>query len=1292
MGSIGPLDSYLKFSHNWKSDMEDSNMSDSFIQNINEYKKIFDVSVLNSENETQYYTSSNSMDLLNKEPKSSRKGIYHSSKRNNKDQWNKNISRAINKINQIIINNDDTSSTNNNSNIFLDSNPLKRQSEDSFDFKDPYMDNKGLFPSNGIEINTTENKREGRKSKHEKSPYDSKKKGKKDKESKSKESKRKSKKSKESKKKEEMKTSNNHISEDKKESTESVGGKRKKKSKDEILENLKSINTSEIKYDADVSLNSSLNSSESSINKIIQKSLSEYSRDITDLINKDKENKLRREMDSKSQTKQEHSSTKPLMLNNLNSTLKEIINQNISNNNNNSIISDTNNSELNSKILYIDNLIKEFDEDKKQSNNSVPLMNNKSRDAPTLEKDKNSDGGSGGEEVSIEIKCPFYSNGCTWSNKQSKLSDHLLYECTFCPNIITNTFSVDKKPPQSLDDEKKKHIEELSQKLNKLTLSLNNNGNKAILKKKPKNSEFDKDVLSLIFNNYLNEENEPKPEKERSIREKQDGVFDQIIQDYNYNSEESFLFKENNRHDKGSGKLVLNTNVNNAKGDEPISTADINFNDEPLTWDINSETDNQAPWIISPTSGKIKERKKYKLSDTNNEVRIKNKKSPVSEFYKGKKLLKKYDNLISYYDDDDFNMSSNEQLDSNDRKRNTPPSQSSDKPFNPALTFKFKLPNITTTNENPVPTLEYEPASPDPRLAKDLNDITLCINTQLSNNNEDMATMFTPQEIEVLMDVWFQNENDLGSECSLIFSRSETSFIKDLLSNLDEKTRNNLIEYNRLKLRESCQNINLLGSIENLLSLRQNEVKVKEVKEEEKKSTTPSIQQINKEGSNFTFDFNLERWNNKGGKEEIPQITRELNQAFAIPSEHTMNPVHDNNQKYKTTHEQRPRSRKPRSKKTNISNYISKALSMYDTKGTLLTKWTPEKDNQMEEKLLIKKKKFNRNQAQYYRINQHNSRHNKDKHTLYTNFLDYQTDRGFKSLGIQNNIRKKIKMMQIIKDIKRVKTTSVVSTNNKNKKRKVETEKKQKSLMASYFNNTLNLVMKTLMNNSKTKPLITEGATIKKQMNIFGAEANIDFSKHTLIIYNKKTSELNYVPKNKEKVVKKAVRLNEIDQLIIYNNDESGWMNILTLKPISNNMDLFYYEVKVGMSNPSKKCLYSWSIGFSTSKVQLHRYPDRLYSWDYYNTGSINKNNSLEKYGDTFTQNDVIGCGIDFKNNLAFFTKNGKFLGVAVNNFLTEDLELYPNIGLFNYAKVETNFGAKEFVFNIKSYFYNKIH
>jgi len=575
------------------------------------------------------------------------------------------------------------------------------------------------------------------------------------------------------------------------------------------------------------------------------------------------------------------------MMNNMNDAFKELINQNISNNNN-SIISDTKNSELNNKIMYIDNLIKEFSEEQKPSN--ISLANNGSKNVPTT----NKKGSGSSEEISIEIKCPFYSNGCTWCNKQSKLSDHLLYECTFCPNIITNAFASNNKANKkslSMDPDKKKHIEELSQKLNKLTLSLNND-DKAILKKKNKSSEFDRDVLSIIFNNYLNEDNDQKSEKEKSVREKQDGVFDQIIQDYNYNSEESFLFKEDNRQNMGS-KLMLNTNFKNYMNEEPIATADINFNNEPLTWDINSEADNKVPWCESPT--KIKERKKYKLSDTNHEVRIKNKKSPVTEYYAGKKLLKKYDNLISYYDDnnsDVFNMY-NIDLEPSERKRNTPPSHSPEKPFNPTKNFRFELPNHSTKiNTNVPPVLKHEPATPDPRIAKDLKDITLCINNLLLNSNKEISSMFTPQEIEVLMDVWFQNENDLKSESSLIFNQSETSFIRNLLSSFDEKTKNNIKEeYNKLKLRESCQNINLLGSIENLLSLRQNEVK--------EKNATPSVPKLKLGVSNdFTFDFNYERWNKNKNKTHVPQITKELNKAFNLQKENVKKSSNDMNSKY----------------------------------------------------------------------------------------------------------------------------------------------------------------------------------------------------------------------------------------------------------------------------------------------------------------------------------------------------------------------------------------------------------
>ncbi|ORX49758.1 hypothetical protein BCR36DRAFT_404725 [Piromyces finnis] len=1340
--------------------MNESNISDSYGQNISEYKKIFDVSVLNSENETQYYPSSASLDHVNSVKKGNakfqnKKGIYNPSRKNSTEQWNKNISKAINKINQIVDKDDNFM---NNNGFLLDFNPLKRQNKNSFDLKDPYLDGKGAFPTNGAEINTTENKKERRKEKHEKLPFESKKKNKK-----VKESKKRSKKNKELKKKDETEIKVKH--------------KRNSKNKDEILENLKSINAKEIKYDADISLNSSLNGSECSINKIIQKNLSEYSKDITDLINKDKEKELNN-LNSGSQKKQTQSTTKPLILNDLNSALKDLIDQSISNNNN-SITSETNNPELNNKILYIDNLIKEFkdNEEKNQSNKLKTLDNTNSRNIPSVEKNKNSDGS---EDISIEIKCPFYSNGCTWCNKQSKLSDHLLYECTYCPNIITNAFAGNSnKKTHSEQEDKKKHIEELSQKLNKLTLNLNND-DKLILKKKNKSSEFDKDVLNFIFNNYLNEENDFKSERESSTKEKQDGLFDQIIQDYKYNNDKNSPFKEEFRHNKDN-KLMLNTNLRYVN-ENPIATADINFNNEPLTWDINSEKDNQVPWSESPVSGKIKERKKYRLSDSNNEVKIKNKKSPITEYYAGKKLLKKYDNLISYYDYHNKNDVFNNGYDAGatkDKKHSISPTQTPDKAFSPMKTFKFNLPNSSKplSISNSASERKNILAKPDPNIAKDLDDITLSINTQLLNKNKNISSMFTPQEIEVLMDVWFKKENDLPSENSLIFTEGETSFIKNLLSTFDKTTKNNIKEYSKLKLRDSCQNINLLGSIENLLELRQNEeaklkkenpspnlfiLRQKEETKLKKENPSSNTQKSNVNLNNkYAFDFNYRRWNKN--KDNIPQITHELNKAFNKKSEVTTTKYESNNNinnktmdkldtrknKFKYTilcwiakllknhtifnicwkfinfiynlikyiqkrllekaiesskkldnkckilydEKEKDHEKKINVKKENISNYINNALSKYDSNDNLLLlQWSPEKKYQKEGKIQMKKKKFNKNQAQYYRVNKHNAKHNKDKHTFYTNFLDYQSVRGFKSLNIQNNIRKKIKMMQIIKDIKEVKTTSIVSPINKNKKRKVEMEKKPKFSVASYFNNTLNYVINSLMNNSKSKGIVADESIVKKQVHLFGAEANIDFNKHTLIIYNRKTSELNYIPKNKDNIIKKAVRLNEVDQLIIFNNDESGWTNILTSKAISNNMDLFYYEIKVGMSNPSKKCLYSWSIGFSTSKVQLNRYPDRLYSWDYYNTGSINKNNSLEKYGETFTQNDVIGCGIDFKNNLAFFTKNGKFMGVAVKNFLTEDLELYPNIGLFNYAKVETNFGAKEFIFNIKSYFYNKIH
>jgi len=551
-------------------------------------------------------------------------------------------------------------------------------------------------------------------------------------------------------------------------------------------------------------------------------------------------------------------------LNNLNNTIKDLINQKANNDKNNS--GKNNNSELNKKILYIEKLINDFkDKDEKQPiSPKIPMITTQHNNTV---KNKNNN-----EEISIEIRCPFYSVGCNWCNKQCKLSDHLLYECTYCPNIITNSFISKSSPDKNIN--LKKSLEKLNDNLANLKLSPNDN--KPLLKKKTQSTELDREVLNFIYNNYLSED-EIKPEKEKSIRDKQDRLFEQIIQDYNYNSEDNRL--DNNK------KLILDTLNFGYNNEDIISSADINFNNEPLTWDINSEKDNTVPWSASTSSEKYKERKKYRLSDTNDEVKVKNRKSPVTELYAGKNLIKKYDrnnNLSPKYKNKNDYVDESFKTDIDDQKRFTIPLKYDDEEsFDLKKEFKFNFPShspsltafLTTKSPNSPSLLSSKPICKD---VNDINDITLSINTQLLNNNNDISSIFTPQEIEVLMDIWFKKDNENGNpENNLIFNQNETSFIKHLLLTFDEETKNSLKEFNNKKLKGSSHN--LLKSIDNLLALRKNE--------ELNESRYSSIINLNDAFSrDFTFNFNFEKWNQS---RENLSITKDLNKAFKIQNENT---------------------------------------------------------------------------------------------------------------------------------------------------------------------------------------------------------------------------------------------------------------------------------------------------------------------------------------------------------------------------------------------------------------------
>ena len=71
-------------------------------------------------------------------------------------------------------------------------------------------------------------------------------------------------------------------------------------------------------------------------------------------------------------------------------------------------------------------------------------------------------------------------------------------------------------------------------------------------------------------------------------------------------------------------------------------------------------------------------------------------------------------------------------------------------------------------------------------------------------------------------------------------------------------------------------------------------------------------------------------------------------------------------------------------------------------------------------------------------------------------------------------------------------------------------------------------------------------------------------------------------------------------------------------------------------------------VGFSGQKVSLEKLPGwENDSWAYHGDDGMTFCCQLtgKKYGPTFTNQDVIGCGVNFLTGSAFFTKNGVFQG-----------------------------------------------
>lgn len=97
--------------------------------------------------------------------------------------------------------------------------------------------------------------------------------------------------------------------------------------------------------------------------------------------------------------------------------------------------------------------------------------------------------------------------------------------------------------------------------------------------------------------------------------------------------------------------------------------------------------------------------------------------------------------------------------------------------------------------------------------------------------------------------------------------------------------------------------------------------------------------------------------------------------------------------------------------------------------------------------------------------------------------------------------------------------------------------------------------------------------------------------------------------------------------------------------PMPTQCGIYYFEVTI---LSKKREDSSIGVGFSSKDVPLSRPPGwEPESWAYHGDDghSFCGQSSGKRYGPSFTYDDTIGCGVNFRTGTVFFTKNGDNLG-----------------------------------------------
>ncbi|KAF7079099.1 hypothetical protein CFC21_083395 [Triticum aestivum] len=135
--------------------------------------------------------------------------------------------------------------------------------------------------------------------------------------------------------------------------------------------------------------------------------------------------------------------------------------------------------------------------------------------------------------------------------------------------------------------------------------------------------------------------------------------------------------------------------------------------------------------------------------------------------------------------------------------------------------------------------------------------------------------------------------------------------------------------------------------------------------------------------------------------------------------------------------------------------------------------------------------------------------------------------------------------------------------------------------------------------------------------------------------------------------------------------------------PAPMHRAVYYFEMTVRNAGLKGQT----SIGFTTESFKMRRQP----GWESQSCGYHGDDGYLyrgpgksESFGPKFTSGDIIGAGINYIEQLLFFTKNGSLIGA-----FPKDIKgpLYPTIAVHSQdEELTVNFGKEQFCFDIEGY------